>query len=277
MIALLQQVALYQSDPELVGEDDFSKELLLKYSTLWSAEEIQLYYQILLQGRQDLLISPDEAAGFEMLMLRLLAFSPQTGCQDEANEQFEVKKKPEAKHELALPASHPARSETETRIAGQAEVKTATTSANHQTLEPDTQPEVQSEADASLDWHGLAYQLGLAGLAQEIVANSQLQSYQGGRFQLGLLPELVELATDLIKTEIRQALEQKLEVSLQLELVAVAPLTGQTPLQARELRLEQDRLAAIDAIRQEKTVRKLQQAFATELDEASVVRIENNV
>ena len=277
MIALLQQIALYQSDPELVGEDEFSKELLLKYSTLWSAEEIQLYYQILLQGRQDLLISPDEAAGFEMLMLRLLAFSPQTGSQDEASEQFEVKKKPEAKHELTLPASHPARSETETRIADQAEVKTATTSANHQTLEPDTQPEIQSEADASFDWHGLAYQLGLAGLAQEIVANSQLQSYQSGSFQLGLLPELVELATDLIKTEIRQALEQKLEVSLQLELVAVAPLTGQTPLQARELRLEQERLAAIDAIRQEKTVRKLQQAFATELDEASVVRIENNV
>jgi DNA polymerase III gamma/tau subunit len=29
-----------------------------------------------LQGRHDLNISPDEASGFEMLMLRLLAFSP---------------------------------------------------------------------------------------------------------------------------------------------------------------------------------------------------------
>jgi hypothetical protein len=47
-------------------------------------------------------------------------------------------------------------------------------------------------------------------------------------------------------------------------------------LQAKIHCQQQDRLAAIDAIRQEKTVKKLQQAFAAELDEASVVKIENN-
>jgi hypothetical protein len=131
-------------------------------------------------------------------------------------------------------------------------------------------------AEAPFNWHELAYQLGLAGLAQEIVANSQFKSYQDGALRLQLLPEIHELTTDLIKSEIMQALEQKLEVSLRLELVAAAPLAGQTPLQARELRQQQERLAAIDAIREEKTVKKLQHAFAAELDEASVVKIENN-
>ena len=101
-------------------------------------------------------------------------------------------------------------------------------------------------------------------------------SCQDGSLQLGLLPEIHELATDLIKAEIMRALEQKLEVSLQLVLVAVASLTGQTPLQARVLRQRQERLAAIDAIREDRTVKKLQHAFAAELDEASVVKIENN-
>ncbi|HEY5738097.1 MAG TPA: DNA polymerase III subunit gamma/tau C-terminal domain-containing protein, partial [Gammaproteobacteria bacterium] len=50
-------------------------------------------------------------------------------------------------------------------------------------------------------------------------------------------------------------------------------LGGETPLQARERRLESERLAAIDAIRGDETVLKLQRAFAAELDEASVVRI----
>ena len=94
--------------------------------------------------------------------------------------------------------------------------------------------------------------------------------------RLELLPEIHELATDLIKAEIMQALEQKLEVSLQLDLVAAVSLAGKTPLQARELGLRQERLAAIEAIREEKTVKKLQHAFAAELDEASVVKIENN-
>ena len=76
MILLLQQMALYQCDAGITPEDDLMGEQILALSGSFSAEEIQLYYQIMLQGRQDLKISPDEAAGFEMLMLRLLAFSP---------------------------------------------------------------------------------------------------------------------------------------------------------------------------------------------------------
>jgi DNA polymerase-3 subunit gamma/tau len=268
MIALLQQVALYRCNPKLVNEDEFGEELLQKYSTRWSAEEIQLYYQILLQGRQDLLICPDEASGFEMLMLRLLAFSPQSEGQEENVEQPEVKKKPEVKPGLEEAASDQAIPQVQTQTRPQA------------APEPDVrirdQTDTEVPADVSLDWHGLAYQLGLAGLAQEIVANSWLKSYQDGSLRLELLPEIHELVTDRIKAEIMQALEQKLEVSLQLDLVAAASLAGQTPLQARELRQQQERLAAIDAIRAEKTVRKLQHAFAAELDEASVVKIEDN-
>jgi len=76
ILSLLQQVALYQRDTALIDETYLPLELLQQYSAAWSPEEVQLYYQIILQGRHDLQISPDEAAGFEMLMLRLIAFSP---------------------------------------------------------------------------------------------------------------------------------------------------------------------------------------------------------
>ena len=76
MIALLQQIALFQSTAGIAPEDHSLAEHIAVLSGRLSAEEIQLYYQIVLQGRQDLNISPDEASGFEMLMLRLLAFSP---------------------------------------------------------------------------------------------------------------------------------------------------------------------------------------------------------
>jgi DNA polymerase-3 subunit gamma/tau len=76
MIALLQQIALFQSVAGIAPEDDSMAEHIAALSEKLSSEEIQLYYQIMLQGRHDLNISPDEASGFEMLMLRLLAFSP---------------------------------------------------------------------------------------------------------------------------------------------------------------------------------------------------------
>ena len=105
MISLLQQVALYQSDPRLALTDEFDEDMLQNYAGQWSPEEVQLYYQILLQGRQDLLLCPDEAAGFEMLMLRLIAFSPSVGLVEQ---DTELKKKPELRPASpALSASVP--------------------------------------------------------------------------------------------------------------------------------------------------------------------------
>jgi len=265
MITLLQQIALYQSDPKLVNEDEFDEALLQKFGAHWSSEEVQLYYQILLQGRQDLLICPDEASGFEMLMLRLLAFSPQSEKQNEA---IEVKKKPESKAVLSSGEHSQTSPEPELEESNQIHSPPDTDTGNH--------IQTASTATGPLDWSGLVYELGLAGLAQEIVANSLLESYRNGRLKLQLQPEIHELVNDLIKAEITQALEQKLGVSLQLDLAATGVTGGQTPLQAKIQRQQQERLVAIDAIRDEKLVKKLQHAFSAELDEASVVKIENN-
>ena len=85
MISLLHQMALYQSEAEIEPEDDWMGEQIIGLSARLSSEEIQLYYQIMLQGRHDLSLSPDGAVGFEMLMLRLLAFSPDTGAITQAS------------------------------------------------------------------------------------------------------------------------------------------------------------------------------------------------
>ena len=266
MISLLQQVALYQADPKLASEDEFGAEILQKYSRRWSPEEIQLYYQILLQGRQDLLISPDEAAGFEMLMLRLIAFSPRPDSELEA---VEVKKKPDAIADSEKPDSE--KPEAEQPEAEQPEAEKP--EAKNQVAEIAAP---SKEVDSALGWSAMAYELGLTGLAQEIVANSLLLSHAGERIQLQLSTELLEFVNDVTRTEILQALEHKLGVSLRLELTATAELVGETPLQAKLRRQQQERLAAIAAIREEAMVKKLQHAFAAELDETTVVKIESN-
>ena len=46
------------------------------YATAFSAESVQLAYQICVQGRADLALAPDEPTGFAMTLLRLLAFEP---------------------------------------------------------------------------------------------------------------------------------------------------------------------------------------------------------
>jgi len=53
-------------------DDDSIKDLANELSK----EEVQLFYQIALQGRRDLPLSPDTRSGFEMLLLRMMSFRP---------------------------------------------------------------------------------------------------------------------------------------------------------------------------------------------------------
>ena len=76
LLNLCYQMALYLSPARIEPEDELLGGAIKSCADRLSPEEVQLYYQLLLQGRQDLDISPDQALGFEMLMLRLLAFSP---------------------------------------------------------------------------------------------------------------------------------------------------------------------------------------------------------
>ncbi len=77
--ALLDQIALAQTVPEAIVEDLPGRARLLDLAQRFSAEDVQLHYQIVLHGRRDLSLAPDEYAGFSMTLLRMLAFSPVTG------------------------------------------------------------------------------------------------------------------------------------------------------------------------------------------------------
>jgi DNA polymerase-3 subunit gamma/tau len=77
LASLLLRVALAQSVPEALAEQPERARLEALASRL-DAESVQLYYQIALQGREDLPLAPDEHAGFLMTVLRMLAFRPET-------------------------------------------------------------------------------------------------------------------------------------------------------------------------------------------------------
>ncbi len=238
MLALLQQLALYRQDPALVEEEFFSSELLERCAAAWTAEEIQLYYQILLQGRHDLLLAPDSAAGFEMLMLRLHAFTPANAVAAASPE----KKKPE------LTPSQPAADGSAAAV----------------------------DRDTTIgDWSTLAYELELGGLARQIVANSLVIEQGPERLELGLRQEIHDLLTPPLAAEIRQALERRLGLSLRIEFTAASGLGSSTPVEARDRQLEDERNAVIAAIRDDRVVRKLGHALAAELDESSVVKTDD--
>lgn len=77
LIQLLHQIAMTQVVKTHFDLSPEHNHLLEKFCQAMSPEDVQLYYQIVLNSRKDLPYAADEQAAFDMLMLRLLAFKPQ--------------------------------------------------------------------------------------------------------------------------------------------------------------------------------------------------------
>ncbi|CAH9019694.1 DNA polymerase III subunit gamma/tau [Candidatus Nitrosacidococcus sp. I8] len=82
LLHLLQQIALYQIDPNLIDKI-VENEDFIALASRFTPEEIQLYYQIGLIGNRDLIYAPDPYMTFEMLLLRMLCFHPVEVTPDE--------------------------------------------------------------------------------------------------------------------------------------------------------------------------------------------------
>ncbi|AXA91689.1 DNA polymerase III subunit gamma/tau [Massilia sp. YMA4] len=76
---LLHRIALAQTVPAAVPEDLPEYADIVRLAGRFDAEEVQLYYQIAVHGRNELGLAPDEYAGFSMTLLRMLAFRPGVG------------------------------------------------------------------------------------------------------------------------------------------------------------------------------------------------------
>ncbi|HTU63620.1 MAG TPA: DNA polymerase III subunit gamma/tau, partial [Polyangiales bacterium] len=77
LAALMQKLALMQAVPDLQIDEADDVEAYTKLASAITPEDAQLFYQIAIVGRRDLELAPDARGGFEMVLLRMLAFSAQ--------------------------------------------------------------------------------------------------------------------------------------------------------------------------------------------------------
>lgn len=76
MAALLQQMAVAQAVPAALDADDPDTPVVNRLAATLPADETQLLYSIVLHGRAELALAPDEYSGLVMVLLRMLAFRP---------------------------------------------------------------------------------------------------------------------------------------------------------------------------------------------------------
>ena len=77
ILAVLHRVAIAQAVPDAVDNAQGDRELVLAAAQQVSAQQVQLLYQIGLIGQRDMPLAPMPRIGFEMVLLRMMSFTPE--------------------------------------------------------------------------------------------------------------------------------------------------------------------------------------------------------
>ncbi len=103
---LLHRIALAQTVPTAVPEDLPELADIQRLATVFDPQEVQLFYQIAVHGRNEIGLAPDEYAGFTMTLLRMLAFRPgQGGAEQLASPAPAAVARPMPQAQAARPAA----------------------------------------------------------------------------------------------------------------------------------------------------------------------------
>jgi DNA polymerase-3 subunit gamma/tau len=264
--AFLQRLAIVQVVPEAAREDEeFEADTLERLSGAMAAEDVQLYYQIALAGRRDLPMAPDPRLGFEMTLLRMLAFRPDsaaaTGRPLPPGGAASRDGRPSAAQSVpasAAPAiiagvpatGHPGSSRPES--SAPAPARTASLPA----IDAGRWPEVVSAA-------------GLSGMARQIALNSVPASFADGALVLRLDESSAFSRSPAVEEKLAQGLSKYLGREIRV-IFEVSQSDLATPARQRAI-ADQDRaLRAAAAFDEDPAVKGLQERFGAEVDAASV-------
>jgi DNA polymerase-3 subunit gamma/tau len=232
--AVIHGVVVFQLAPAAADRDDpdFSRTEAL--AARFSPEELQLYYQIAVQGRSDLGLAPDEYAGFTMTLLRMLAFVP--GVADE---------------DAPAQVEHRSASGPSSAISGAAEVTAPATT-------PATAPPPEPEGTGGIeDWPAFVKSLRMGGMAGMLAQHCQLVSSANGRIELRVPEAHKHLMEKVYQDKLRSVLRDRLGTGLRSVEFSLGTADGRTPaeLEARDRQARQSQ--AIAAIEGDPFVREL--------------------
>jgi DNA polymerase III subunit gamma/tau len=252
--AFLQRLAIVQVVPETASEDEeFDADTLDRLSRAMTPEDVQLYYQIALAGRRDLPMAPDPRLGFEMTLLRMLAFRPDSAA---------AAGRPMSPGGAASREGRP--SATQAAPAAPAPGAPAVASEAPPPARTASSPVIDA-----LRWPALVGAAGLSGMARQIALNCVPASFVDGALVLRLDESSAFSRSPAVEEKLAQGLSKYMGRDIRV-IFEVSPSNLATPARQRAL-ADQDRaLRAVAAFDEDPAVKGLQERFGAEVDAASV-------
>ncbi len=201
ILSLLHQIALCQAVANVMPDNNQDQQTLRELAAAFSQEDVQLWYQIGLISRRDLALAPSPRVGFEMCLLRMLAFQP--GAVTVRTMPPIAPTAATTSHKIANPVNPQATLE-----------KSAPTAAASVVTEKVSQTVKSTAADN--DWATILPQLKLNGIAQILASHCILLAKQEQCIELLLDPSQMPMLNDKLQARIAEALSNYYKETISL-------------------------------------------------------------
>jgi DNA polymerase-3 subunit gamma/tau len=208
-IQVRQLVPAVAIEADGVDADDFARRL--------RPEVVQLWYQMAVNGRRDLHLAPSARAGFEMSVLRMLAFRPAGAGQVsvEPTAAIEEAKSSVVASAAAAPPIRPAVARQEAPapsadpVAERPVAPVTTTQARPEPVAVEPPVEIAAIATAE-EWLQFAGNSGMKGAARQLAENAAFVGYGDGVLKLSLDAGFDYLRSEKSLAELSSVLAAKL-------------------------------------------------------------------
>ena len=297
ILSLLHHMSLAKTVPEALDEFVSARETLLKLSEEISAEDLHLFYQIALIGRRDLPLSPDAKNGFEMILLRMLAFRPVGADAAQINpastnaastDQAPTKQAARAPSTAAAP-SQKTQTNAAVSYAGSAPSPSPSAVAerpapspaaklDNRPVQPAAQPIVNQAGTAqsgmnqaaSGEWREIVNVLGLGGLVKQLAINCTFKQRDGNNIELQIASGHSNLVNVKAKQRLQQALGEYFNIEAQLEIKLVNQIETESPAQTSQRETSERQDQAVQSINEDSFTQTLKESFNAEIVPGSV-------
>ena len=269
LLSVLHRLAIAQVAPGAIdnsfGDGEKIKELAAKFS----AEDLQLYYQIGVKSRDELKFSMEVKSAFEMLLLRMLIFSPSFTSERTELSASGVQKK---KNELVIEPTKPANPiEVEESLPVEIVTKNQTEA---EVIEADVTSETnENPSELSHEkWLELYSQLGINGIAANILANTEFKGKDGQVFNFLLSEDQSAVYSEEIIPKLSLALSELLgeEVKVNIE---IGRVEKETPAMSLRRLKQEAREEMIDEFEKDENVQEMLKHFSAKLSKESIAPI----
>ncbi len=275
----LHRIQLRQLVPEL---DQDAAEVVSLADRL-DAVEVQMYYQLALRGRNELAIAPDVTTGFEMALLRMLAFRPDQGTTHIADKP-RTSVAPENIHKPPVTTTSPLGSTaTESPVViapppGQktqplaGKISVAGSEVATQLSAPSAvgvHPGLPDDADA---WERIVKQADLCGAVGQLAQQAVLRGREGSTLILALAPKHMALAISPLDTQLEQHLSKLFGKPVRVH--CVAEDASEAPAARAERASQIQQKVAADALQNDPLVQDMQKRLGASVIPKSIRPLE---